>query len=72
LVIMIRPYVFNTPSESAMLSQHLLADLSLHPNSPEGVGTLHSFNQSEILRASPPENKLQQIFRFHSLYPKTY
>jgi len=72
LVIMIRPYVFNTPSESAMLSQELLADLSLHPNSPEGIGTLNSFNHSEILRASPPENKLQQIFRFHSLYPKTY
>ena len=72
LVIMIRPYVFNTPSESAALSQELLPELSLHPNSPDAVGTLNSFNPPEVLRASAPETKLQQIFRFHSLYPKTY
>lgn len=72
LVILIRPYVFNTPAETAMLSQELLSDLSLHPNSPDGVGTLNSFLPPEVLRASPPETKLQQIFRFHSLYPKTY
>lgn len=72
LVVLIRPYVFNTPTESAMLSQELLGDLSIHPNSPDGVGTLNSFVAPEVLRASPPETKMQQIFRFHSLYPKTY
>jgi general secretion pathway protein D len=72
LVIMIRPYVFNTPAETAMLSRELLQDLSLHPNSPDAVGTLNSFNSPEVLRASPPTNKMQQMFRLHSLYPKTY
>jgi general secretion pathway protein D len=72
LVILIRPYVFNTPAESAALSQELLPELSLHPNSPDGVGTLNSFNPPEVLRASAPVNKMQQMFRFHSMFPRTY
>ena len=72
LVIMIRPYVFNTPAESAALNSDLLRELSLHPTSPEGVGTLNSFTPPEVLRANPPVNKLQQVLRLHSLYPKTY
>jgi hypothetical protein len=46
--------------------------VSLHPSAPDGIGTINSFNPAEVLRASPPENKLEQIFRLHSLYPKTY
>jgi general secretion pathway protein D len=72
LVIVIRPYVFNTPTESAMLNQELLSDISLHPNAPDAVGTMDSFVPAEVLRGSPPVNKVQQMFRFHSLYPKTY
>lgn len=72
LVIMIRPYVFNTPSESAALSRDLMQNLSLHPTSPDAEGTLNSFTPPEILRATPPNSKLQQVFRFHSLVPKTY
>lgn len=72
LVILIRPYVFSTPSESAALSRDLVGDLSLHPSGPEPYGTLNSFSPPEVLRASPPDTKLQQIFRLHSLYPKTY
>jgi general secretion pathway protein D len=72
LVIMIRPYVFNTPVETAMLSRELLQDLSLHPNSPDAVGTLNTFNSRVVLRASPPVNKMQQMFRLQSLLPMTY
>jgi general secretion pathway protein D len=72
LIIMIRPYVFNTPAESAALSCNLLQDLSIHPTSPHGSGTLNSFLPPEVLRANPPTNKHDQIFRFHSLVPKTY
>jgi general secretion pathway protein D len=72
LVIMIRPYVFNTPAESAALNSDLLRELSLHPSAPEGVGTLNAFTPPEVLRANPPVNKLQQVLRLHSLYPKTY
>lgn len=72
LVIMVRPYVFNTPQESAELSSQLIGDLSLHPNAPDAVGTLNSFTGIEVLRASPPVNNLQKSLRFHSLYPKLY
>lgn len=72
LVIMVRPYVFNTPSESAELSHDLIGDLSLHPNAPDAVGTLNSFTPIEVMRANPPVNALQKSLRFHSLYPKLY
>lgn len=72
LVVVIRPYVFNTPSESAVLSHGLLQDLSVHPSIPETDGTLGSFAPHEVLRPNPPMNPLQTIFRFHSLEPKEY
>jgi general secretion pathway protein D len=72
LVIMIRPYVFNTPAESAALSCNVLQELSLHPNAPHGSGTLNSFNPQEVLRANPPTNLHDTIFHFHSLVPKLY
>lgn len=72
LVVMIRPYVFNTPHESAALSQELLGLLSIHPHAPDAVGTMNSFLPRETLRANPPLNELQTIFRFHSLVPKAY
>ncbi|MCE9608287.1 MAG: hypothetical protein K8U03_25660 [Planctomycetia bacterium] len=72
LVIMVRPYVFNTPSESAELSHDLIRDLSLHPNAPDANGTLNSFTPIEVLRANPPVNALQKSLRFHSLVPKLY
>src|SRR6185436_17449153 len=31
LVVMIRPYVFNTPAESAALSRELIPELTIHP-----------------------------------------
>ena len=72
LVIMVRPYVFNTPTESAELSHDLIGDLSLHPSAPDAVGTLNSFTPIEVIRANPPVNALQKSLRFHSLYPKLY
>jgi general secretion pathway protein D len=72
LVVMIRPYVFNTPHESAALSHELVGALSIHPHAPDAVGTMNSFLPREALRANPPQNQLQTIFRFHSLVPKAY
>lgn len=72
LVIMIRPYVFNTPSENACLSHQLIDVLSLHPNAPEAVGTLNTFAPHEVVRPNPPLNPLQTIFRFHDVEPKEY
>lgn len=72
LVILIRPYVFNTPSEAACTSQQVIDVLSLHPNAPEGVGTLGTFAPHEVVRPNPPLNPLQTIFRFHHVEPKDY
>jgi general secretion pathway protein D len=72
LVVMIRPYVFNTPQESAKLSYELMQELSIHPESPDPIGTLDSFAPHEVLQANPPQSPLQTIFRLHSLEPKAY
>jgi general secretion pathway protein D len=69
---MIRPYVFNTPQESAALAQDLVQGLSLHPHAPNAVGTMNTFSPQEILTANPPMNKFQGVFRFHSVNPKAY
>lgn len=71
-VVMICPYIFNTPQETAAVSADLVRELSLHPKSPLSPGTLDTFGQQEILTASPPTSPLQTIFRFHSIDPKTY
>lgn len=72
LIVVIRPYVFNTPTESAHLSKCLLEQVSLHPNAPDPRGTLDTFAPHEVVRPNPPLNPLQTIFRFHSLEPKVY
>lgn len=71
-IVLIRPYVFNTPQESAQVSREVVEELSMHPHAPDAVGTLNSFAPQEILTANPPQNPLQTIFRFHSIEPKIY
>ena len=72
LVVMIRPYVFNTPSESASLSQELLEQLSVHPQILEGEGAVDTFGSHEVIRAQLDECGLHERFRFHNVVPKTY
>lgn len=72
LVVLIRPYVFNTPQESAALSADLIPELSLHPFALDPGGSLETFVPEEVLRPDPPQNQLQSIFRFHSVLPKAY
>jgi general secretion pathway protein D len=72
LVILIRPYVFSTPAESASTSQELLQDLSIHPKRCQPGGTMNTFLPHEVLRANPPCNPCQKVFRFHSLEPKRF
>lgn len=72
LVVLIRPYVFNTPQESALVSRDVVSELSAHPHAPDALGTLNSFAPQEILTADPPETPLQTIFRLHSIRPKIY
>jgi general secretion pathway protein D len=72
LVILIRPYVFSTPCESAATSCKLIPQLSIHPTADDPGADLHSFLPHEVLRANPPVTECQKIFRFHSLEPTTY
>lgn len=71
-IIMVRPYVFNTPSESAALSQQLIPELSIHPKATDVSGTLNTFLPHETLRPNPPLNECENIFRFHSVEPRSY
>ncbi|MFN4258104.1 MAG: type II secretion system protein GspD [Gemmataceae bacterium] len=71
-ILLIRPYIFFTPIESATLSHDLVQKLSIHPLAPDADGTLNSFLPHEALRPHPPENKCQTIFRIHTVTPKDF
>lgn len=71
-LIMVRPYVFNTPPESAALSEMLVRDLSVHPNAYDRQPTLGSHAPWEAVRPDPPCNELENTFRFHSVRPRRY
>ncbi|MFW5693248.1 MAG: hypothetical protein ACOCWL_03440 [Thermoguttaceae bacterium] len=71
-LIMVRPYVFNTPPESAALSEMRVRDLSVHPTAYDGQPTLNSHAPWEAVRPDPPCNELENTFRFHSVRPRRY
>ena len=72
LVVVIRPYVFNTPSESAAASRELLNELSLHPSRDIAEGTMNSFLPCDVVRADPECTERAGLFRLHNIVPKTY
>ncbi len=72
LVVMVRPYIFNTPTESAALSQELMQSLSVHPNAQSGEGSMHTFSPDEVVRSEIDACQLHREFRFHNVVPKTY
>lgn len=70
LVIMVRPYVLNTPAESDRISRQLLEELSMHPNSPDAKGQLGTHSDDEVLRPMNEQQRIRQFFRFHSINPE--
>jgi len=72
LVVMIRPYVFNTPAESAAVSDDLLQQLSVHPNASNHMPTMNTFSPSEAVQAIPDECGLHRVFQFHNVVPRVY
>ena len=72
LIVMVRPYIFNTPVESAALSQDLLQNLSVHPNAHNGESTLNTFLPDEVVRTDIDQCQLHHEFRFHNVVPRTY
>jgi general secretion pathway protein D len=69
LIILIRPYVLNTPTESEAAGRKLVGNLSVHPLSPDASGSLNTYGPKEIPTANPPKNRSDTIFRFHSVNP---
>lgn len=72
LVVMIRPYIFNTPAENAALSQDLLTHLSVHPSVFTNSSSLNTFTPDEAVRTDIDECGLHRSFRFHNVVPKRY
>ena len=73
LVIMIRPYVLTTPCDAAAVSRTTLENVSIHPNVPQGgFGSMGTYLPWEVLRANPPQNELQNIFRTSVILPKDF
>jgi general secretion pathway protein D len=71
-VIMIRPFILNTPAESEALSQKLMKELSIHPKAGDFNGTLNSFERNEVPRPDTGKLPMDRIFRFHSVYTGDY
>ncbi len=72
LVVMIRPYIFNTPAESACVSQEVLQTLSVHPTTVTGQTSLNNFLPDEVVQTDLDERHLHKEFRFHNVVPKRY
>lgn len=71
-VILVRPYILNTPAESERLSQNLMRELSIHPNARQFQGTMKTFVPNEVPRAIPGPTPASRVFRFHSVYTGDY
>lgn len=71
-VILLRPFVFFTPTESNCLSRDLLRELSIHPMSPDPTGTLNTFTPRDPLRPDPPLDQWESIFKVHFVSPKDF
>jgi general secretion pathway protein D len=71
-VILIRPYVLNTPAESEGLSQKLMKELSIHPMADHFDGTMKSFVPNEVPHPNTGAQPMDRIFRFHSVYTGDY
>ncbi len=73
LVIVIRPYVFNSlPAESAATSHQLLSEFSLHPNSPDVMGTMIPYLPCEVIKADTECCERANLFRLHNVTPAVY
>jgi general secretion pathway protein D len=65
LVVIVRPYVFNTPSESAATSGLMLTELSTHPNSPDATGTMNLNLPCRVTRSDAECSQRAKLFQLH-------
>ncbi|MFO0942142.1 MAG: hypothetical protein U0930_15500 [Pirellulales bacterium] len=69
LVVIVRPYVFNTPSESAATSELLLGELSTHPEGAKIAESIHA--KLSVTRSDEECKQRAQLFKFHTSVPVT-
>ncbi|MEM1228567.1 MAG: hypothetical protein AAGJ40_22985 [Planctomycetota bacterium] len=72
LIVMIRPYIFNTPAEGADRSQCVVADHTLHPNGPDPQGTMNTYWPCEVVRPDPECAERAKCLRLHNVVPAIY
>ena len=73
LIVLVRPFVLTTPTESCAASKALVETLSIHPNVVRGdLSTMGTFTPAEVSRPCPPQTPKQQIFQIHSVCPRSY
>ena len=72
LVVMIRPYIFNTPSEAALRSQCVVGHQSLHPSGPDPHGSMNTFLPCEVIRSDPECASRARLLRLHNVVPSFY
>lgn len=65
LVVIVRPYVFNTPTESAATTEMLLGELTTHPNSPEVTGTMNAL-PCPVTRSESESSQRAKLFQLHN------
>lgn len=66
LVVIVRPYVFNTPTESAATSEFMLGELSTHPNSPNATGTMNLKLPCKVTRSDAECVERAKLFRLQN------
>lgn len=66
LVVIVRPYVFNTPTESAATSELLLGQYSTHPNAAQATGASSLRLPFEVSRSDAECSQRAKLFQFHS------
>ncbi|MEO1530139.1 MAG: hypothetical protein AAFX06_32470 [Planctomycetota bacterium] len=72
LIVMIRPYIFNTPAEAAERGQCVVAEHSLHPNGSDPRGTMNTYTPCEVVRPDPECADRAKLLRLHNVVPAIY
>lgn len=72
LIVMIRPYIFNTPDEASCRAQCFVAEHTLHPNGANPRGTMDTFLPCEVIRPDPECASRARLLRLHNVVPKIY
>lgn len=66
LIVVVRPYVLNTPAESERISREIIEELSLHPKAGDLSGDLGTFDSSDVPVPGDIGSELHDLFHYHS------